>query len=419
MSIFAVLATKFDDSGIRKAKREFGSLGKSIRGTLGAIGLGASLAGTVALVKESVTAAATDLRSQRLLATQLKRTVQATDDAIASNENWLSSLSMAVGVVDDELRPALAQAVRGTGSLAKGQQLLEIALDGAAATGKPLTAVMAALIKASNGQTMSLYRLAPELKKTKGGIDDFAKSVKGAAQTAADPFSRFRVATDELREKFGKLLLPTMVKFVDYLTKTVVPAVSDFIDQVGNPKTDVGKMFLDIKNAVKNAFTDVRDFFAMFGDGDAMKGFATVTSNLVKALPALAALKGILALAATGKAVGNLIAAVAAMRGTGGTGLPGAVVTGGKGGGGNPLPAILGRAAGTAGLVLMLGGDTQKNKRIPEDLVATGKATSGWFARSQGATIVVNSYGNTPDDFMRLVKKAVDKSNLVNGKKTN
>ena len=413
MALFLPIATKFDDSGIRKAKREFSNMGRSLRGTLGAIGLGASIAGTISLVKESVTAAATDLRSQRLLASQLKRTVNATDSAVASNEKWLGSLSMAVGIVDDELRPALANAVRGTGSLSKGQKLLKIALDGAAATGKPLNTVMQALIKASNGQTTSLYKLAPELKKTKGNLDDFAKSVKGAAEVAADPFARFKVATDELKEKFGRLLLPSLTKFVDFMTKKVVPAVSDFIDQVGNPKTDVGKMFLDIKDAVKQAFGDVKDFFAMFGNGDAMKGFATVASNLVKALPALIALKGILTLASATKTIANLVTAMTAMTaGNAGQG----IIGGGKGK--SPLLPLAGGIAGTAGLVLMLGGDTQKNKAVGKDLVQSGVVPSGTFARSQQPQpIIINSYGNTPAEFYNLIKKALDKHGKVNGGK--
>lgn len=419
MGIFAVIATKFDNSGLRKAQREFGSVGKSIKSTLGAIGIGASLAATVSLVKESVAAAATDLKSQRLLARQLTATTGATDKQIASNEKWLDSLSMAVGVVDDELRPALANAVRGTGSLSKGQKLLKIALDGAAATGKPLTAVMNALIKASNGQTGALYRLAPELKKTKGGLDDFAKSVKGAAQTAADPFARLTVATDSLKEQFGRLLLPSVAKFVDYLTTTVVPAVSKFLDDVANPKTDVGKTFLDIKNAVKSAFGQVKDFFALFGNGDAMKGFGVVASNLVAALPALIALKGILTLASAGKAIANLAKAVGLIQG----GSTAAATTG--------ATSALGPIA--AGATVIEGYKMGINDAIRKDIKArtgqnfllyTGSSSTGTMAMPMGLfgigrqpSIVINSYGSTPAEFDNMIKRALVKHNLINGKK--
>jgi hypothetical protein len=102
------------------------------------------------------------------------------------------------------------------------------------------------------------------------------------------------------------------------------------LDQVANPKTDVGKAFVDIKNAVADAFNGVRDFFALFGNGDAMKGFANLAGALIKALPALLALKGIMFLSSAGSAIGNLVKAVALIRGTGGGG--GVAPIGGVGG---------------------------------------------------------------------------------------
>jgi hypothetical protein len=320
MALILPIFSKFDNSGLKKAQKEFGSFGGSLKKGLQFAGLAVGLGEIVNVMKESVKAAAEDNKSQKLLALQLATTVHATKAQTKATEEYLGKLSMSVGIVDDLLRPALANAVRGTGSLAGGQKLLGIALDGAAATGKPLNAVLMALTKAQNGQTKSLYMLAPQLKKTKGNVDDFAASVKGAAQANADPFARMQVAIDELKEKFGRLLLPMVIKFVDYLTKTVVPAVSQFLDQVGNPKTDVGKTFLDIKKAVAATFDGVRDFFALFGGGDAMKGFANIAGVIIRLLPALLALKSIMFLSSAGSAIGNLVKAVALIRGTGGGG---------------------------------------------------------------------------------------------------
>jgi len=440
------IAYKVDNKSLKQAESGFKSFGHSIKGIMGGLAAGFAVRQLFDLGKESVKAAAEDLKSQRLLERQLKSTAHATKSQISTNEKWLGSLSMVVGIVDDKLRPALANAVRGTGSLAKGQKLLKIALDGAAATGKPLNTVLQALIKATNGQTTSLYRLAPELKKSKGGVDAFAASVKGAAALAADPFDRFKVATDELKEKFGKLLLPMVTQFVDYLTQKVVPAVSNFLDQVGNPKTDAGKMFKDIKDAVHTAFKDVQDFFALFGDGNAIKGFGNVVKALVNALPALVALKGILMLASAGTAISNLVRAVAVLTGAkggpGGTGVPGILPTG------NPAsvsPRMIGPQLPTLsplavlGLGMMTAGgggtkqfnltDAQKNKflngkKIPTDLYnslgfgakATGPVGSG-ISTGKNVTIVVNSYGSTPDDFVRLVHKAFKKNGLINGGK--
>jgi hypothetical protein len=157
---------------------------------------------------------------------------------------------MATGIVDDELRPAFANLVRGTGSVEKAQKLMTVALDGAAASGKPLNNVVQALIKANNGQTASLYKLAPELKKTKGGIDDFAASVKGAAAEAANPFDRLNVLTQNLTEKFGALLLPYIEKFVDFLIDDVLPQVDKFLTDIANPDTDIGAFWQDAVDAI-------------------------------------------------------------------------------------------------------------------------------------------------------------------------
>ena len=332
---------KLNNAGLRSAKKELGSFGESMKKGLEFAGLAMGAKEVFDLAKESVQLAAQDIRSRKLLDLQIKNSTHSTEAQVKASEKYLDSLSLQIGKTKNELRPALANAVRGTGSLSMAQKLLKIAYDGSAASGKPMNAVMQALIKAQNGQTAALYKLSPQLKKTKGNIDDFAASVKGAAAASANPFDRFQVAVDELKIKFGDLLLPMISKFVDYLTTTVVPAVSQFLDQVGNPKTDVGKTFLDIKKAVASTFDGVRNFFALFGGGDAMKGFGNVAAAIVKMLPALLALKAIMFLSSAGSAIGNLVKAIALIRGTGG-------------GGGGGTPPIVGTTGKTASLAKKL-----------------------------------------------------------------
>jgi len=94
-----------------------------------------------------------------------------------------------------------------------------------------------------------------------------------------------------------------------------IDQVGKFLDDVSNPKTEAGKTFLDIKDAVMQTIGGVKDFFALFGNGNAMKGFAVVAGNLIKALPALLALKGIMMLAQSATAIQNLIIAMLAIQG--------------------------------------------------------------------------------------------------------
>lgn len=264
-------------------KKVSGGIGK----LLGGLGLAFGASALISGLTNATKAAAEDLKQQKLLAGQLKRTTGATKAQVKGAETFIDTLSNQTGILDDDLRPALANAVRGSGSLEKGQKLLQVALDGSVASGKPLDTVLNALIKANNGNTTSLYKLAPELKKTKGNIDDYAASVKNAAIEGADPFAKFNVAVQNLSEKFGSLLLPYVEQFVTYLTEVVVPAVSSFIDDVSNPNSDTGKVFVAIKEAIVGkdgksgvygalgeVVTQVGYFFSMLSsNGNSLDGF--------------------------------------------------------------------------------------------------------------------------------------------------
>ena len=402
-------------SGFEKTTKKVSSGISSALGSFGiALGAGALISGLTNATK----AAAEDLKQQKLLAGQLQRTTNATKSQVKGAETFIDTLSKQTGVLDDDLRPALANAVRGSGSLEKGQKLLQVALDGSVASGKPLDTVLNALIKANNGNRQSLYRLAPELKKTNGNIDDYAKSVKGAAEAGADPFAKFNVAVENLTESFGRKLLPFAEKFVDFLSKNVIPEVENFIDQASNPKTEIGKTFQAIGDAVKKVFNDVKGFFALFGNGDAAKGFATVATSLVKALPALLALKGILTLAAAGKSLSALVAAVAALRGAPG----GTAIAGGKGGKGTtPLLGVNPATLVAAG-VLTLGGDTQKDKPlVPQIPKVANSVTFGQSPvlgkvgvitlndlnkiRASSYTININGSKMTPNEIVAAIKQ--------------
>jgi len=293
--------TKGLQTGLKKSEKSlkgFQDVTKKVSGGVGKLLSGFGLAlGASALISgltNATKAAAEDLKQQKLLAGQLKRTTGATKAQVKGAERFVETLSAQTGILDDDLRPALANAVRGSGSLEKGQKLLQIALDGSVASGRPLDTVLNALIKANNGNTQSLYKLAPELKKTKGGIDDYAKSVKGAAEAGADPFAKFNVAVENLSETFGALLLPYVEQFVTFLTDSAIPAIQDFISDASNPNTDTGKVFIVIKESlvgtngkggVYGAILEVIDAFGQFFSGLSSNGSAL--DGLVKAIQIL------------------------------------------------------------------------------------------------------------------------------------
>ena len=182
-----------------------------------AIALTAVAAGAIDAAK----AAAEDAAAASKLAGQLKRVTGASDDAVKSAEDYISSLSQQVGIADDELRPALGQLATATGDLSKAQDALKVALDVSAQTGRPLEQVSKALSRAYSGQGGALSKLIPGLDKATLKSGDFAKinealaKVTGgaateAANTAEGQFRRFGIAMQETKESIGAALMPAI-----------------------------------------------------------------------------------------------------------------------------------------------------------------------------------------------------------------
>jgi hypothetical protein len=313
MSAIIKLLSKFDDSGIRKAKSGFSGLGK----TLGAIGIGFGLKQLTDGLLDAAKAAAADEKSTRLLNIQLTRNAGATAASLKENDKFIESLSLQTGIMDDDLRPAMARFGNVTGNVKEAQKLLKISLDGSAGSGKNIETVSKAVSKAYSGNTTSLKKLFPELTKSKDVLGDFAKTYSGLAAENADPFMKFNNSMDILKEKLGAVVLPILIDFIDEISKPggAIETVGKFFDDLANPKSDAGKTFTDIKKAVGDVIESVKTFFGYFGNGDAIEGFKNIATALIQALPALLALKGIMMLASAGAAIANLAKAIGLMTG--------------------------------------------------------------------------------------------------------
>lgn len=233
MAISIPIISSLDTKGFDKAQKEFASLDGA--GAKTGYALNKALVPAVAIVGGlaaglgfAAKAAAEDQKAQELLAQQLRTSAMATDDVIASNEQFISSMSKAFSVADDDLRPAMASLVRSTGSVEVAQGLMTTALDIAAATGKDLETVTLALGKAANGQTAALTKLDPSLKgviDSSSSLDDItnalAVSFGGAASTAANSFEGrmkgMTIALDETKESIGAALLPALLGLLNIL----------------------------------------------------------------------------------------------------------------------------------------------------------------------------------------------------------
>ena len=229
--------------GIKTAGKDTESIGDQFTafGKKAALAFAAAGAAIGAFAVESIKNAAADEKAQRLLALTIENTTNATAAQIAGVEKYISTTSIAIGVTDDELRPAFARLTRSTKDVEDAQKLLNLALDISSATGKPLEAVANALGKAYDGNLASLGRLGlgidqsilkskdfdlvfNTLTKTFGGFAD------NEAQSAEKAFARIKIATDEVQEQIGAALLPVVQELTTFILTDVVPVVQSFVD---------------------------------------------------------------------------------------------------------------------------------------------------------------------------------------------
>jgi hypothetical protein len=195
----------------------------------------------IKLAVDGVKAAIEDEAAQIRLATALKNATGATNEMIASVEKQILKTSLATGVADDKLRPALSKLALSTGDVTKAQDLLSLALDISQATGKGLDSVANSLGKAYDGNTAALGKLgiglsSAELKamsftETQAKLSDlFGGAAAANSKTFAGRLEILKVTFDEAKESIGARLLPIIQSLVEFIVNKVVPALGKFAD---------------------------------------------------------------------------------------------------------------------------------------------------------------------------------------------
>ena len=265
-------------------------------GKVAALGLAAGAVVAGKALFDMTKAAAEDQASQVRLAQTLKNTTGATDEQVAKVEDWISAQGRALGVADDELRPALQRLAEATGDVGQAQDLAQIAMDASAGTGKSLKTVSEALAKAQNGNIGALSRLGIETKNAKGETltfeqatrkmaDTFKGQAEAKAGTLEGKMGRLKLIFDETKEAIGAKLIPAVTQMADWFLEKGLPAVEafggwlqenlgpifqrigDVISRVtGGMKMDTGGAFATIRDIITGFVDLVRSRWARFGN---------------------------------------------------------------------------------------------------------------------------------------------------------
>jgi hypothetical protein len=205
-------ATRGAESQLQTMGKRAASISKGINRAFAGIGIGLSFTILAREIGQATKAAVEDRKSQELLALAMRNTTDATDDQIAAAEMSIAQMQMQAGVADDKLRPAYSKLFIATKDVTKANDLLALALDVSAATGKDLDSVTQAMARSLAGSDTALTRLIPSLKGSKTPMDDLARAFGGAAEKAAntDPYAKMQVIFGEIQERIGIALLPVL-----------------------------------------------------------------------------------------------------------------------------------------------------------------------------------------------------------------
>jgi hypothetical protein len=322
------------------------------------LGLGAGLAAAGVAGVKFAQSAADDAQAAELMATAFRNNARATDEQIASAEDWITLQGKQKGVADDELRPALSRLVTATHDVGEAQKLATLAMDVSAGSGKSLEAVSTALMKAQNGQVSSLSRLGINTKNAAGetiGMDEavqrMAETFGGAAAAKADTFQgkmdRLKLMMSETGESIGYKLIPIGVKLMDWVNDsaipgmqklgdwlethvvpvlqdvghwiqdTVVPAIQNFVGEMQSGEGSGGK-FVDVlhkmKDALSKAYDILQPVFQFMADNKTVVAtFAGVILTVVAAVKTWTAVQAALNVVMSANPLGLVVVAVAAL----------------------------------------------------------------------------------------------------------
>jgi hypothetical protein len=261
----------------KQAETSTDKLNKSVKKLAGGLLLAFGTKQVLAFGKASVKAFVEDDKAATALGTTLKNLNLAYGSNIGTVNGFISRLEMQTGVLDDELRPAMDRLLRATGDVTKSQELLGLALDIAAGTGRSVTQVSQSLQKAYLGQTQALGRLGVGLSKAELETSSFeeiqvrlatlfAGQATAAADTYAGSLAKLTIAGNNAKETIGKGLVDALVTASNSTsTDDLIAKIDRAAQSIANFVRETGEFIKITKQAFKFElfFTDPTKFQGM------------------------------------------------------------------------------------------------------------------------------------------------------------
>jgi hypothetical protein len=247
-----------------RAKKISGGMRTAFAG----IGVGLSFMAISNAIQEVGKAAVAEAKSMELLSIAMQNTGKATAFTVKEAEANIKAMSLESAVADDELRPAYQKLFIATGDVTKSNELMQVALDTSAATGKDLNTVTQAMARSLAGSDVALNKLVPSLAGVDDPLKQLGETFKGASAAAAnlDPFQRMNVAFGEIQESIGSALMPALNGIATFMVESV-PKIQAFFGALLDPSTSLGDAWADLGRVFEITMEQANKMFKAFGLG--------------------------------------------------------------------------------------------------------------------------------------------------------
>jgi hypothetical protein len=287
MAIDINIGSKLDAKGFKQADTALNKLNKSSKNVARNLGLAFGTAAVFAYGRASLKAFIEDDKAATSLGQTLKNLNLAYGSNIGTVNGFISRLEMQTGVLDDELRPAMDRLLRATGDVTKSQELLGLALDIAAGTGKSVTQVSQSLQKAYLGQTQALGRLGVGLSRaelTSSSFEEiqqrlselFAGQATAAADTYAGSLAKLTIAGNNAKETIGKGLVDALRTASGSSTiDPTVEGINKVAEAIAGLIRETGKFI-----AITKANFNLKNLSFFYQDPTAFQGMGNVSTSV-------------------------------------------------------------------------------------------------------------------------------------------
>jgi hypothetical protein len=248
-----LIGSKADTRGFKKAETAAAKLTKQVRSLGSAIGLSLGTAAFVSFGKASVKAFTDAEKSNTQLANSVKNLGLAFGQA--NIVSFLDKISASSGIAGEILNESFQGLLSTTGSILKSQELLKLALDVSAGSGKSLVTVSNDLGQAFVGNTRGL-------RKYNLGLTQ--------AQLKTGSFLDLQTKLNQQFSGSNQAFLLTYAGKLQVLTEAA-----------GNAQEIIGKGLVDALTLAGGKDTDIE------GVGNAMAGLAEYSADAVRGVGAL------------------------------------------------------------------------------------------------------------------------------------